>query len=154
MFIIPPDNFNQSPMWNTVPMFSEYPMMPMPDFNMLDNERQIPMPMAPPTVPDDMMQDMMQDIVIPPVTPVSPVVNNILYNQGWLTTQIGKYMKIEFVIGTNMFIDREGVLKEVGISYIVIQETGTNDIVMCDIYSIKFVRIFSNQNKCRSWHRL
>ncbi len=28
-----------------------------------------------------------------------------------------------------MLIDREGVLKEVGISYIVIQETGTNDIV-------------------------
>ena len=143
MFIIPPDNFNQSPMWNTVPMFSEYPMMPMPDFNMLDNERQIPMPQVPPQVPDDMMQD----IVIPPV---SPIVNNILYNQGWLTTQIGKYVKIEFVIGTNMFIDREGILKEVGISYVVIEETGSNDIVMCDIYSIKFVRVFSNQNQCRA----
>ena len=140
MFIIPPDNFNQNPMWNTVPMFSEYPMMPMPNFDMLGDSRQIPMPQAPPQVPDDN-----QGFEMAPGSPASPIVNNVLYNQGWLTTQIGKYMKIEFLIGSNMFIDREGILREVGISYVVIEETGTNDIVMCDIYSIKFVRVFSDQ---------
>lgn len=139
MFIIPPDNFNQTPMWNTIPMFSEYPMMPMPDFDMLDDARQIPMPKAPPKVPNNN-----QDFEI---APGSPIVNNVLYNQGWLTTQIGKYIKIEFLIGTSMLIDREGILKEVGISYIVIQETGTNDRLMCDIYSIKFVRVFDTQPK-------
>jgi hypothetical protein len=81
--------------------------------------------------------------------PTPTVQNDIGYTQGWLKTQIGKYIKIEFLIGTNMLIDREGVLKEVGISYIVIQESGTNDLVMCDIYSIKFVRIFSDQTKVR-----
>lgn len=139
MFIIPPDNFNQTPMWNPNSMFSEYPMMPMPNFDMSDNERQNPMPQAPPLVPGDN-----QGFEIPPT---SPIVNNPLYNQGWLTTQIGKYIKIEFLIGTSMLIDREGILKEVGISFIVIQEAGTNDMLMCDIYSIKFVRVFDPQPK-------
>jgi hypothetical protein len=139
MFIIPPDNFNQNPMWNPTSMFSEYPMMPMPDFDMQDDERQNPMPQAPPLVPGDN-----QEFEIPPT---SPIVNNPLYNQGWLTTQIGKYIKIEFLIGTSMLIDREGILKEVGISFIVIQEAGTNDMLMCDIYSVKFVRVFDPQPK-------
>ena len=79
------------------------------------------------------------------MAPVPPVVNNPLYTQGWLTTQIGKYVKIDFLLGTNILQDREGVITEVGISYIVIKETGTNDLIMCDIYSIKFVRVFNTQ---------
>ncbi|MHB7979665.1 alginate lyase [Clostridium sporogenes] len=68
--------------------------------------------------------------------------DDILYNQGFLKTQIGKRVKIEFLIGTNMLIDREGTLVGVGISYILINEVDTNDLIMADMYSIKFVRIF------------
>ena len=136
MFIVPPNNFNQTPMWNGVPMFSPGPMMPLPNFDMLDDMRQKPIYPTPPSNQDF------------EVAPGSPVSNNILYNQGWLTTQIGKYVKIEFLIGTTMLIDREGILREVGISYVVINEAGTIDLVMCDIYYIKFVRIFSNPPKC------
>ena len=143
MFIIPPSNFNQSPLCNTVPIFSEYPMMPMPDFEMDNDTRQGPMSGGTGTgMGTNTGTAGNQDFEM---APGSPIANNILYNQGWLTSQIGKYVKIEFLIGTNMFIDREGLLKEVGISYVVIQETGTNDMVMCDIYSIKFVRVFDNQ---------
>ncbi|MDF2840243.1 MAG: hypothetical protein K0Q99_1015 [Clostridia bacterium] len=67
---------------------------------------------------------------------------DIQYTQGWLTTQIGKRVKIEFLIGTNMLIDREGTLTDVGISYIIINEIETDDLLLCDIYSIKFVRIY------------
>lgn len=74
--------------------------------------------------------------------PGPPVTESILYTQGFLETQIGKYVKIDFLIGTNLFIDREGVLEEVGISYVVIREAGSNNPLMCDIYSIKFVEIF------------
>jgi hypothetical protein len=76
-----------------------------------------------------------------------PPVKSSSYTQGWLTKQIGKYIKVEFLIGTNMIMDREGFLTEVGISYIVLKESGTNDELMCDMYSIKFVRIFDNQEK-------
>lgn len=138
MFIVPPNNFNGSPMWNNSPMFFEPPMMPMEDFDSYDDVRQIPTP-APP-VSDDLDLGM---------APVPPVVSNRLYTQGWMVEHIGQYIKVEFLIGTSMWIDREGVLKEVGISYFVIQESGTNDLVMCDIYAVKFVRIFDTQpQKC------
>lgn len=71
-----------------------------------------------------------------------PVQDNINYNQGFLKTQIGRRVKIEFLIGTNMLIDREGTLLSVGISYLLIREVDTNDLIMADMYSIKFVRIF------------
>ncbi|MCG8540414.1 MAG: hypothetical protein MJA82_10795 [Clostridia bacterium] len=77
--------------------------------------------------------------------PILPVQDDINYTQGYLRTKIGKYVKIEFLIGTNLFIDREGILEKVGISYVVIREAGTGNELMCDIYSIKFVEIFDNK---------
>jgi hypothetical protein len=74
--------------------------------------------------------------------PGAPVETDVNYTQGYLKQQIGKYMKIEFLIGTNMLIDREGTLVDVGISYIIIREPETDDLLLCDIYSVKFVKIF------------
>lgn len=64
------------------------------------------------------------------------------YTQGYLRTKIGSRVKVEFLIGTNMLIDREGTLTDVGISYIIINEVETDDLLLCDIYSIKFVRFY------------
>jgi hypothetical protein len=85
-----------------------------------------------------------------PMAPVSPITNNPLYTQGWLSTQIGKFMTISFLIGTGTYQDRSGILQEVGISFVTIKDANTNDITMCDIYSIKFVTVYHNQiqNKC------
>lgn len=74
--------------------------------------------------------------------PESPTELGKEYTQGYLKTIIGKRVKIFFLIGTNIVQDREGILKEVGISYIVIQELDTNYSILCDIYSIKFVTIY------------
>lgn len=73
---------------------------------------------------------------------VSQVQTDIGYTQGWLRTQIGQRVKIEFLIGTNMLIDRDGTLLDVGISYVLLREAETDDLLMCDIYSIKFVRVY------------
>jgi hypothetical protein len=70
------------------------------------------------------------------------VQRDIGYTQGWLRTQIGRRVKVEFLIGTNMFIDRDGTLLDVGISYILMREAETDDILMADIFSIKFVRVY------------
>lgn len=138
MYIAPPNNFNGTPMWNS-PMFFEPPMMPLPNFDMADDSRQKPMP-SPPSSNQDFQ-----------IAPDSPIVNNPLYNQGWLTTQIGKYVKVAFLLGTNLYQDRTGILQEVGISFIVLKEPSTSDLIMCDIYSIKFVTVYSNQElKCQS----
>ncbi|EPY2272551.1 alginate lyase [Clostridium sporogenes] len=91
-----------------------------------------------------MVPNQPQDIPMPNsnIQTPPPIQDDILYNQGFLKTQIGKRVKIEFLIGTNMLIDREGTLVGVGISYILIDEVDTNDLIMADMYSIKFVRIF------------
>lgn len=72
----------------------------------------------------------------------SPVFQDTRYLQGYLRTLIGRFVRVEFLIGTQQLQDREGTLLEVGISYIVIREAETDDNVMCDLFSIKFVTVF------------
>ena len=74
--------------------------------------------------------------------PVPSTVQSTMYTPGFLTTQIGKLMRVEFLIGTNgPLIDRVGTLIAVGASYIILRPTGSDDLLLCDIYSIKFVTI-------------
>lgn len=78
-----------------------------------------------------------------PDTPgISPVLADQGYIQGYLTTIIGRYVKVEFILGTNMLIDREGTLVSVGIDHIVLREPETDDLVVADLYSIKFVKVY------------
>lgn len=88
---------------------------------------------------------------IPPVAAGAPTalstvqipqtVENPLYTPGFLRTQIGKRMRVEFLIGTNNLTDRTGTLLAVGASYIVLRPIDSDDMMLCDIYSIKFVTI-------------
>lgn len=87
-----------------------------------------PVPLQPPTG-------------IMPQQPAPPVMSRE-YIQGYLKTVIGRPIKAEFILGTNMFLDREGILVDVGIDHIVIRETRTDDLLVCDLYSIKFVTVF------------
>jgi len=76
------------------------------------------------------------------IEPGPPVMTDTDYLQGYLRTLIGRYIKVEFLIGTNMLMDREGTLMEVGIDHIVLREPQTDDLLVCDLYSIKFVEVF------------
>ena len=116
MFISPPNNFNQSPEWNSNSTFSQTPMTPLPKFGMNDASRQGPIPTASTTPSHSSSQDF-------DLAPTSPIVNNPLYNQGWLQGQIGKYVRVDFLLGTNTFQDRQGILQQVGISFIVLKES-------------------------------
>lgn len=64
---------------------------------------------------------------------------------GYLKGQIGKMVKVEFLIG-NATTDRTGVLVKVGVSYIIIRPFDTNGVMLCDLYSIKFVTIVDRPN--------
>ncbi len=97
----------------------------------------MPSPATKPSVPSMPMPTPRQEVMNG-----GNVYTDPLYTQGYLAENIGRYIKVEFLIGTNMLVDREGILKEVGISYLVIQEPRTDDLLMCDIYSIKFVTFF------------
>lgn len=74
-----------------------------------------------------------------PITVQSPY-----YTAGFLRNFIGQNVRIEFLLGTaGATSDRVGTLLEVGASYIVIQPLLTDDLLMCDLYSIRFVTIFA-----------
>lgn len=72
------------------------------------------------------------------------ILTNNIYTPAFLREQIGKLMRVEFLIGTDNITDRIGVLEDVGASYIVLRSVESDNLVYCDIYAIKFVTIASN----------
>jgi len=72
---------------------------------------------------------------------VPSTLQNTFFTPGFLRTQIGRRVRVEFLLGTNLLTDRTGTLVAVGASYIVLRLVDSDDLMMCDIYSIKFVTI-------------
>ena len=69
------------------------------------------------------------------------ILTNPIYTPAFLRQQIGKLMRVEFLIGTNNLVDRNGILQDVGASYILLRSFENDSLVYCDIYSIKFITI-------------
>lgn len=83
-----------------------------------------------------------------PATPselqVPQTVQNPYFLAGKLRSYIGKDVRVEFLMGTNgPLIDRIGTLLEVGASYIIIRPIRTDDTLVCDLFSIKFVNVYA-----------
>lgn len=72
---------------------------------------------------------------------MEPPLTNIAYLQAYLKQNIGKSVRVEFLLGDSIMSDKSGILESVGVSYIVLRDFGGNRVV-CDLYSIKFVNIF------------
>lgn len=144
---VAPQGFSKIPAQGVQGVPFQMPMQQMP-MQQMPFTQTVPMPQFPtgqtavPTIPIIGVQ---QPSLASPVdfsTLGTTPVMDTEYTQGYLRTQIGKRVKVEFLIGTSMQMDRDGVLVDVGISYIIINETDTDDLVLCDIYSIKFVRFY------------
>lgn len=88
-----------------------------------------------PQVPDGSLVDF-------PRQPGPPVMVDARYLQGYLKENIGQYVRIDFLLGTNTLVDKAGYLVDVGIDFVVLREAETDDLDICDLYSIKFVKIF------------
>ena len=96
----------------------------------------MPAPPSTPSVPQEPMFPYMEQGP-PPVTDYG-------YIPGYLLSNIGKFVRAEFIVGTNQFMDKSGKLLEVGINYFVLQEFNTNNKIMCDLYSVRFVTFYTN----------
>lgn len=59
----------------------------------------------------------------------------------YLSSNIGRNVRCEFVIGTNQYVDKAGMLSEVGINYFVLRDINSRTDIMCDLYSVKFVTV-------------
>ena len=64
------------------------------------------------------------------------ILTNPIYTPAFLREQIGRLMRVEFLIGTNNMVDRIGILEDVGASYILLRSFENDSLVYCDIYSI------------------
>lgn len=67
---------------------------------------------------------------------------NLQYLNGFIRTQIGRRISIDFLIGSNNMVTKTGYLLAVATNYILINELDTNDITACDFYNIKFIRFY------------
>jgi hypothetical protein len=64
------------------------------------------------------------------------------YIAGLLRSFIGERMRVQFLVGTNgPLLDITGTLVEVGANYIILQPLDSDDLVICDLFSIKFVTV-------------
>ena len=82
------------------------------------------------------------------------ILTNNIYTPAFLRQQIGKLVRVEFLIGTNNLTDRIGILEDVGASYILLRSLESNTTVYADIYSIKFVTISNSYNVNNSFYNL
>lgn len=72
--------------------------------------------------------------------PYPVTAESIQYLNGFIRTQIGRRVQVDFLIGNNEILTKDGYLLGVGANYILLNEIGTNDITACDFYNIKFIR--------------
>ncbi len=80
---------------------------------------------------------------IPPnAQPMPMTAESLQYMNGFLRTQIGRPVTVEFLIGTNTLVDRTGTLLGVGVNYILLNEIETDDVIACDFYNIKFIKFY------------
>lgn len=80
---------------------------------------------------------------ITPTTQPAPITaESLQYMNGFLRTQVGRIIQVQFLIGTNTIVERMGILLAVGANYILINEIETDDILACDFYNIKFIRFY------------
>ena len=64
------------------------------------------------------------------------------YLNGIFRTQIGRYVKVSQLVGSNTLEDFEGYLIGVGINYIILQDYITGNIRILDIYGIKSMYVY------------
>lgn len=95
-------------------------------------------------VPQQQQQPMFQGgDQLAPITPTTQpeplTLSSVEYLNGFLRTQIGRRVRVEFLIGTGTLLDRTGTLIGVGANYINLRLIESDDIMTCDFFSIKFI---------------
>ena len=91
-----------------------------------------------------------RNVVINQDTP--EMLTNNIYTPAFLRENIGKLMRVEFLIGTNNLVDRIGILADVGASYILLKSVESDVMTYADLYAIKFITI-SNRSIAPYWNQ-
>jgi hypothetical protein len=62
--------------------------------------------------------------------------------QNILAQNVGEYVVVEFLIGTERIMRKQGVLYDVGTSFVTLYDDRERNFIVCDIFSIKFVYFY------------
>lgn len=89
-----------------------------------------------------MTQDMSSQPILEYNQPYPITAESIQYLNGFIRSQVGRNVSIEFLVGTNQIVTKEGFLVAVGANFILLNQKGTNDILACDFYNIKFITFY------------
>ncbi len=71
-----------------------------------------------------------------------------------LQDNLGFFVIIEFLIGTNGLTEKEGILYSVGNNFVTLYEQETDRYIVCDLYSVKFVTFFRQRPSSGRGNRL
>jgi len=75
------------------------------------------------------------------IQPGPPPTTDINYIPGYLASNIGRNVRAEFIVGSYQYTDKTGRLVAVGVNYFVLEDVNSRTLIMCDLYSVKFVTI-------------
>lgn len=59
-----------------------------------------------------------------------------------LSENVGEFVVVEFLIGTQTMQQKQGILYSVGTSFLTLYEERSQTFVVCDIFSVKFVTFY------------
>ena len=71
-----------------------------------------------------------------------------------LSQNIGNFVVIEFLIGTGQMVRKQGILYFVGRSFVTLYDEPSNNFIVCDIFSIKFVYFYMPNDRPRGNYNL
>jgi len=124
--------------------FAPSPQMPSP----MAPSSMAPSTMATPCAninPSSPLSPSIPNYPVAPMYPLiregAPTVTDADYIPGFLASMIGRSVRAEFLLGASQYVDKTGILVEVGVNFFVLQDVNSRTNTMCDLYSVKFVTI-------------
>lgn len=66
--------------------------------------------------------------------------NDVNSMEGFLRAQVGKRVAVQFLLGMSTISEKTGTIIAVGNNYLLIKDVCTNEVVLCNIDDIKFIR--------------
>lgn len=88
--------------------------------------------------------------------PAQSQFTGVQYNgsmQQILAYNIGQFVVIEFLIGTDRLEERMGILFSVGSQVVILYEEIENRYIVCDIFSVKFVTFYEPNQRPGGYYR-
>lgn len=67
--------------------------------------------------------------------------------QNILAANIDKFVVIEFIVGTQEVVRKQGILYLVGTSFVTLYDEILDIFIVCDLFSIKFVYFYTPSNR-------